>query len=160
VPEFGWSSGIVLNLDRKECVYKCLTENNEEVFVFEPKYPLSYKWFKYGILIFSNNEKENNWIKCLDPDGGKEKWKVDFPWQFVRLETYKNLIVLEYQAYDTIRTDKGYEGERDWYNPNRCTIVLNGETGEELWKLRFVYSRIDHEKGVVLSGNDSRVLEV
>ncbi len=151
-PQINWgSSDCYHNIESKK--YEVYSKNHQKLFEFKYEYPIVTKLIYSGILIFQNSEKENNWIKCLDPNGGKEKWKVDFPWQFVRLETYKNLIVLEYQAYDNIRTDKGYEGEIDWYNPSKYTIVLNGDTGEEVWKYPNGYHHIDHENEVVLLGN-------
>ncbi|MBK7787924.1 MAG: PQQ-binding-like beta-propeller repeat protein [Saprospiraceae bacterium] len=153
VPEYKWKSGVTLFLDRVNRNYICKVKGKDEVFSFEPNFPISYRWFDCGILFYQNNEKENSWIKCLNPDGGSEKWKKQFAWQFARLEAYDNLIVLEYHAYDKIRTDEGYEGERDWYDPNKYTIVLDGDTGEEIWQYPNGYHQIDYEKGIVLIGN-------
>jgi hypothetical protein len=58
-------------------------------------------------LSYQNNEKENNWIKCLNPNGGDEIWNLELPWHLARLETFNSFIVLEYHAYERIRTDKG-----------------------------------------------------
>ena len=154
VPEYTWESGVILCLDRVNRLYKCIVEDGKEVFSFEPKYPISNQWFMYGVLFYQNDRKENNWIKCLDSNGGQERWKVKFPWKFVRLETHKNLIVLEYHAYDKIRTDEGYKGERDWYHPNRYTVVLNGDTGQELWRHPYTYTKIDSTSNTILFGGE------
>ena len=156
--QYVWDNGLKLYLDREKKEFIVKTKALD-IFKFRYKFPIVNRWHNFGILIFQNNEKENNWIQCLDPNGGKEKWRKELPWQFVRLETYKDLIILEYQAYDNIRSDKGYEGERDWYNPNRFTIAVDGETGEERWRREISYTKIDRESGVILAGND-RVVEV
>lgn len=158
VPEYTWKSGVTLSLDRLNRNYKCMVEGNIEIFSFEPKYPISTHWFECGILLYQNNEKVNNWISCLNPDDGNEKWNKEFSWQFVRLETHENLIILEYHAYDNIRADEGYEGQNDWYNPNRFTIVLNGETGEEIWRYSNSYHYIDSQNEIVLTGKAERIL--
>lgn len=160
VPEYYWNSDIILYLDRSDNKYKCLGVNGTLLFEFESKFPVSNLWVESGVLFYFNNEKENNWIKCLNPKDGKEKWHIEFPWQFDRLEKYKNLIILDYQAYDNFRIDQGFEGERDWYNPERFTIVLNGVTGEEIWRLPYTYSKIDYKNGVLLSSFDSTIIEV
>lgn len=154
VPEYTWESGVILYLDRVNRCYKCILDDGKEVFSFESKYPISNQWFKHGVLYYQNDGKENNWIKCLDPNGGQEKWEVNLPWKFVRLETHKSIIVLEYHAYDKIRTDEGYKGERDWYHPNRYTIVLNGDTGQELWRHPFTYTKIDRTSNTILFGGE------
>src|SRR6056297_841576 len=160
VPEYTWESGVVLYLDRVNRFYKCIVNVDKEVFSFEPKYPISNHWFEHGILFYQNDGKENNWIKCIDPNNGDDLWKIEFPWQFVRLELYQGLIILDYHAYENIRTDAGYKGERDWSNPSRYTIAIDGETGDELWRLPFTYSKLDHDRGVILSGSDNNLLEV
>ena len=151
-PKYKWEDLICHhNLLSKE--YEVFSKQGDKTFEFKYQNPLATNFINSGILLYQNNEKKNNWIRCLNPDGGSEKWKKEFSWQFVRLETYDNLIVLEYQAYDKIRTDKGYEGERDWYNPDKYTIVLDGDTGVEIWRYPNSYHQIDYEKGVVLIGN-------
>lgn len=160
VPEYTWESGVILCLDRVNRFYKCIVEGGKEVFSFEPKYPISNQWFKYGILFYQNDGKENNWIKCLNPNDGHDLWKIELPWQFVRLESYQGLLILDYHAYENIRTDEAHNGERDWSNPSRYTIAINGETGDELWRRPFSYSKLDRDRGVILSGNDNNLLEV
>jgi len=149
-PKINWvNSNCFHNLRTRK--YEVYSKTGHKIFEFKHEDPVVTKLIASGILLYRNNEKENNWIRCLNPDGGNEKWKLEFPWQFVRLETYDNLIVLEYFAYDNIRTDKGYEGERHWSNPDRYTIVLNAETGEEVWKYPKGYHNIDFRNGVILT---------
>jgi len=151
-PKYKWEDILCYhNLLTKQ--YEVFNSKGEKVLEFKYHHPIIAKFISSGILIYQNNEKENNWIKCLNPDGGDEIWKVEFSWQFVRLETFDNLIILEYHAFDKIRTDKGHAGERDWYNPDRYTIVLNGDTGEEIWRYSNSYHHIDYENEAVLIGN-------
>lgn len=156
-PQINWVNlNCFLNIQTKK--YEVYSKNGHRVFEFKYEYPVVTKFIASGILLFQNNEKSNNWISCLSPDGGNEKWKKEYLWQIVRLDTYENLIILEYHAYNNIRTDKGYEGERDWYHPSRYTIVLNGETGEEVWKYPNSYHYIDFVSGVILTGKVNQIL--
>ena len=154
VPEYTWDTGETLNLDRKKQKYNCTDSNGKEVYEIKSMYPISIHWFKSGILSYQNNEKENNWIKCLNPNGGDEIWNLELPWHLARLETFNSFIVLEYHAYERIRTDKGYEGKIDLYHPNIVTIVLNGYTGQEIWRYPNGYIKIDKNFNSVLFGGE------
>jgi len=150
-PMFKWElENLYYNLESKQYVVNHV--DGQKLFEFKFKSPIVTKYLSCGILLFQNNEKENNWIKCLDPNGGHEKWKIEYPWKIIRLEIYQNIIILEYHAYDNLRSDKGYEGERHWYKPNKFTIAINGESGAEIWRQPFAYSKIDYKNGVILSG--------
>jgi len=152
LPQYKWAD-LNCNYNLLSKQYEIFDELGNKRLEFKFQHPIITKFINSGVLLYQNNEKENNWIKCLNPDGGNEKWRKEFSWQFARLETYENLIIIEYHAYDKIRTDKGYEGDRDWYNPDRYTIVLNGDTGEEIWRYANSYHQIDYENEVVLIGN-------
>lgn len=158
VNEYVWDNDLILKLDRINSCYAVFNSNEKLINRFQTETGVGYRWYDCGIARVKRFQKENNWIECIDPIDNSVKWRVDFQWQISRLETYDNLIVLEYHAYDKIRTHKGYEGERDWYNPDRYTIVLDGDTGEEIWRYPNGYHQIDYEKGVVLTGKVESML--
>lgn len=159
VPEYVWNDGIILFLDRKQKNYKCI-KDNKLLYEFTPTYPIVNNWNKFGVIQYMNDEKSNNWLKCLDPNGGKEKWKKELQWQIIRCEQYDNLLILDYHAYENKRTDEGYEGEIHWAKPNIYTIVLDAETGTEIWKKKFHYSVIDKTHGAILSDENDKVFEL
>lgn len=156
---YKWSSGIILYIDRNELSYKCYSISNELLFEFKTNPTVAHRWFYYGILKFVMNSKEKSWISCLDPNGGKEIWRVDFDWKISRLEIHKDLIVISYHSYERFRTDDGYEGQRHWYNPYKYTIVIDGSTGKEIWRFDEDYHYIDFDNEVVLLTKNHEVID-
>lgn len=164
LPQYEWSDEVVLCFD-KEQKENAIRLHNIELFRYKYAYPQVARPCETGIMLFDCDAKENNWVSVLDHHTGKEKWRVDYHWHITRIEAHKQCIIFTYEAYDTIRTDEGFEGIRDWYNPDFFTIVLDGNTGTELWRQPYEYSHIDKENDVVLFGeyqlitDKGRVLE-
>jgi outer membrane protein assembly factor BamB len=148
VLEYRWNDA-ELYLE-KSVGYKTILDG-QKVYSFVPENDISYLWIKNGIIEFFKNKKQNNWLKCIEPSTGNEKWRLDFKWHIVRCEAYQHLLILDYNHYE-LRTDKGYEDQMNWENPIKYTIAINAETGDEEWRHNFRYNTIDYENGLVLSG--------
>jgi hypothetical protein len=150
VPRYEWDDcTCYFDINKKHFEVRNLS--NELLYSYKSEYPLMVKFLSKGITEYYNNERQNNWIRCIDPNGGMEKWRIDFPWKIVRLEEFENLIVLNYHAYENIREDRGYEGVTHWENPNKYSVVINAETGKEVWKLPFGYQKMDRANGILVT---------
>ncbi|HMT71199.1 MAG TPA: hypothetical protein PKD16_13625 [Saprospiraceae bacterium] len=156
-PKFNWINfkGF-FNIETQK--YEIFDKNGQSVFESN-FYPPPMKFANFGILTFIMNSKENSWISCLDPNGGKEMWRLDFDWNITQLEIHKNLIVIAYHAYERFRTDEGYEGQRNWYNPYKYTIVIDGSSGKEIWRFDEQYEYIDFNNEVVLLKKKHEVID-
>ncbi|SMG52298.1 hypothetical protein SAMN05661096_03909 [Marivirga sericea] len=141
----------VLRYSPSEKVYVSEISGSEIFRYQKPK--LNELFFYKNFIIEAEmfHKKQNNWLKCIEPSTGNEKWRLDFEWQIVRCEAYQHLLILDYNHYE-LRTDKGYEDQMNWENPIKYTIAINAETGDEAWRHNFRYNTIDYENGLVLSG--------
>lgn len=156
-PKFNWLNFQgVFNIEKQK--YQIFDKNGQSVFE-SSFYPPPMKFANFGILTYIMNSKENSWISCLDPNGGKEMWRIDFDWKISRLEIHKDLIVISYHAYERFRMDEGYEGQRHWYNPYKYTIVIDGGTGKEIWRFDEQYDYIDFNNEVVLVKKNHEVID-
>lgn len=155
--EYRW--GKVDLLLQKSIGYQCRF-NNHIYYSFSPKKCIDYKWCKSGILEIFKRDKEYNWIRCTDPTNGSEKWNVSYEWKISECYLYKGLLLVKYLAYENIRTDKGYEGQIHWTNPNVYTIAINIHSGEELWRKKFNFDRIDEIRGMALGKKDGEVITI
>lgn len=132
-------------------VYFCYS-NDSVVYKFDREPGIEYMFFRTSILKIKMRDSTNSWIKCVDGDNGNEKWIAKYPWKIVRCEQFHNVLVVDYHSYENIRDDEGYEGQIHWSKPNIYTIVIDIETGQELWRKRMAYSKIDKQFGVILGG--------
>lgn len=157
LPQFNWINfkGF-FNIETQK--YEIFDKNGQSVFE-SSFYPPPMKYAYFGILTYVMNNKENCWISCLDPNGGKEMWRLDFDWNITQLEIHKDLIVIAYHAYEKLRTDEGYEGVRHWYDPYKYTIVIDGGTGKEIWRYDEKYDYIDFKNEVVLLTKNHEVID-
>jgi len=147
---------LYLNIDFESSSYFVSNRKNEIVFQFKPNSVYRYSWTNVGVLEYFNNEKTSNWIRCIDPNGGMELWRIDYPGYIVRCEQYNNLLILDYHTYNT-RTDKGYEGQISWHKPNKYTLAIDAKSGKEVWKQKLGYDKIDRTNGVATSGGHKAV---
>lgn len=150
VPEYKWNS-LLCYFNQQNRSNEIRDSSNKLLFSYQFKHPIAYQCVSGGILEYFKFEKTKNWIRCLDPNGGREKWKISFSWKIARLEVYENLIILNYLAYENIRSDPGYEGQIHWESPNEYTIVIDSDTGKEVWRLPFRYHFMDRQNGIVLT---------
>jgi len=75
-PKHKWLNFICYhNLLSKQ--YEIHSLQGNKTFDFKYQHPIVTKFIDSGVLLYQNSEKENNWIKCLDPNGGVEKWKKE-----------------------------------------------------------------------------------
>lgn len=161
---YAWNNGLELKFDRDNLSYFICDLTGRIIYTLVKETNQSYEWIKFGILIFDRFNKSNSLVKCLDPADGKEKWRFAITAEIIRLETYKGLIILEYNSYNNVIRNEGHS-EIDLYNSNTFTLALDETSGSEVWKFPFAYSKIDYENGLILFGNDdiqnnARVLEV
>lgn len=154
LPEYFWDKAICYH-NLKNHTYEIFDAENNLMNSYKIEYPIGFKCCDQGVLLWNNEQKQNNWIECREPITNNLKWRINLEWKFVRIELFQNRIVIEYNSFDKLRTDKGFEGERDWYNPERFTIGYDTSNGNEVWKHSFVFSQIDKEQGVVLAGKNS-----
>jgi outer membrane protein assembly factor BamB len=130
---------------------------------FDGKSEYKYSWkdnnygkifIGYGILEYFNNEKSNTWLRLLNPLTGHELWKTTYEWQILDVKEYDGVITLTYKDYSPLRSDEGYEGQRDWHNPIIYNIAIDAETGKELWRLHRpmwgIHYSIDKERSAYL----------
>ena len=154
LPVFFWEKATCYH-NLENYTYEVLDAENRILNSYKIEYPLGFKCCDNGVLLWNNNQKENNWIECRDPITNKINWKINLDWKFVRIELFQNVIVIEYHSFEKFRTDKRYGGERDWYNPNRFTMAFSTFNGDQIWKHKFVFSQIDKENQVVFGGDNS-----
>lgn len=150
-PEYLYVNGSIQFLDNSNKIYRIKSKGSETYLMFKPEKEYGHKWIKNGILKYSNAEKSNNWIVLMEPESRKEKWKIQLEWKITQIETFSSLILINYEKYDKLRSDKGYEGERDWYNPSKETLIINSSNGDIVKSLNFEFYKIDRESNVLLS---------
>jgi outer membrane protein assembly factor BamB len=139
-------------------VYFCYS-NDSQVYKFDRESGIEYMFFRTSILQIKMRDSTNSWIKCIDGNNGNEKWTAKYPWRIARCEQFHNVLVVDYHAYENIRDDEGYEGQIHWSRPNIYTIVIDIETGHELWRKQIAHSKVDKQHGIILGG-DRKILEL
>lgn len=151
IPKYSWGD-LVCYFNLTNGIYEIINYNGEKVYGFEIKHPISVCYGIFGIYELYNAHKQNNWVRCIFPNRGEEKWRADFSWKINRLEQFEELLVLDYHAYETIRSDEGYEGQIDWHNPKRYSIVIDSKTGTEMWRSPIGFQKMDKRNGVLVTG--------
>ena len=139
-------------------IYDC---KGEKLHEFRSDSSLSFLLYPCGILKYHINEKKDNWLVNVNPDNGKEIWRMEFEWKITRVEHNEKYLILNYSAYENIRQDTGYEGQRDWYHPNYYVICIDGETGTEIWKTTGIFFDLNRKFGTVLiSDSPKKEIEI
>ncbi len=157
VPRYKWSNSTsYIDLTDKSLIIK---NEDLEILKFKDQHPVQNKFCEEGIIKYLVHEQNKSWVKLISPDSGDVQWELQFEWKIVRLNIYKNVIVLEYHAFENLREDKEHVGEVHWANPNVYTIVIDAATGKELWRRQIQYSLIDRNNELILASNEEAIFE-
>lgn len=131
-----------------EKIYKLNGGNYE----FTKSDDTSLLFIKTNIIEYYNWNRTNNYLRCINPDGGAELWRLDLPWHIGKIDIYEHYIIFEYREYPNVYESGPFAGEIIEHERIEHTICLDGNTGQELWRWPGGYQKIDPQYGVILTG--------
>jgi len=97
IPEYFWNRAICYH-NLVNHTYEIYDTENNLMNSHKIEYPIGFKCCNQGVLLWNNEQKENNWIECRDPLTNDLNWKISLEWKFVRIEVFQHRIVIEYPS--------------------------------------------------------------